>query len=427
MNKIFKYTDFNTHVFISDFELEFTSDNNLFDINISKVITHESFHTIQFIFNLKNCENFKLNFKFTKLISKICDFTFNPSICVHNKNIEFPECTYKLFNINQNTQIMFNEFKLDKLFVCFRLDNYNKKRKIEETSIRNGFNESYKILRKNTDVIIHKNHTMGYPYYLSGYNNIKKLSFSESLYKDYLSTHDKLLINKYENAGLNNALYILKKHPLFYNNYKSKNLNSPIIKKCDRDVLVDSNAFNAGLLTIENINNNYITRIVDWNNVTEDIIVDSLLIKESIEDMKGVIAIVPYYKDGTKYLCYGIIVSTYILKIKMKDDLSICIDDSDSKVNHVIMVNFYYTDNINYVMTIPLKDIILKAYIKEDTPHFKKSTPFGMIIENNKLIYNYYRFNYQHQGNKIQLPMFDEKITFGFKYPELYSGSRIHN
>ena len=90
MNKIFKYTDFNTHVFISDFELEFTSDNNLFDISISKLITHESFHTIQFIFNLKNCENFKLNFKFTKLISKICDFTFNPSICVHNKNIEFP-------------------------------------------------------------------------------------------------------------------------------------------------------------------------------------------------------------------------------------------------------------------------------------------------------------------------------------------------
>jgi len=46
-----------------------------------------------------------------------------------------------------------------------------------------------------------------------------------------------------------------------------------------------------------------------------------LLIKESIEDMKGVIAIVPYYNDGKKYLCYGIIVSTYILKIKMKDDL----------------------------------------------------------------------------------------------------------
>ena len=45
MNKIFKYTDFNTHVFISDFELEFTSDNNLFDISISKLITHESFHT----------------------------------------------------------------------------------------------------------------------------------------------------------------------------------------------------------------------------------------------------------------------------------------------------------------------------------------------------------------------------------------------
>ena len=293
----------------------------------------------------------------------------------------FNYCSYDLVNIDENNNILNNNYKLDKLtknnknFNCFVISkNYFK--------ILNGFNEEYDT---SFDFILND-------FYLRAINNIKlnlKNIYNKVINLFNINNYNILINYDNENVKMSAMLYSYKFNNSMYNYYNNNNniFSCPKIFHCyinncnNNEEYINSlnisltynSDFTHIVYTTDNKNLNFnniknFKNIVFFNNINFDFLYDKDIYNKNEYDI---------FIYNILYLFGGIIY-----------DYTIIFNKNISEIVNYNFENLYYKNNNNNLLLVSRKTLFLKKLLKniKEYKFFEISSILSKYIKKSKYI-----------------------------------------